>query len=337
MVWGKLVRVGGSETSHLIPSLLNLSEDCIFLGRFAQPEATNLISDEHLSKSKAVPGKYGEIFLDGKRLFSHTSQVIIPCLFISATHFAIRIERNGSNIKCFLKDFSRNGTIVNNIPVGTDNEVEIRDNDEISIEFRTEKKLIYKFTKEALSLSLNGRDEFAEQIKTLLKENKSLEQKLEDSFLKTDILRDRLQMLENEIKESNAKNTELQDCINNLQEVNLAYEANKTAEMARIRNLDSELENMKQELMANKLKIHRQSEEIERKDAALRSREVLLEEVNNSLVIEKNLRQKFETELIQRNIDLSKKNNEFYEISHSFHEMQRLFQKELEQRKRLEV
>lgn len=120
-IWAKLTRTGGSEESLAVPSVLNLSDAESFFGRFSQPAAK---SDNP---------------------FTHTTQHVIACLFVSSTHFAIFREDTTAQSRYFIRDYSRNGTFLNAALVGTNERKELFDNDKISLRYKDKDKIIYQF------------------------------------------------------------------------------------------------------------------------------------------------------------------------------------------------
>eukprot|EP01040_Poterioochromonas_malhamensis_P010712 gene10712-11670_t len=121
-IWAKLTHVGGSEESLAVPSILNLSDDESFFGRFSQPAAK---SDQP---------------------FTHTTQHVIACLFVSSTHFGIIRDCTIQPFKYYVRDYSRNGTFLNSVLIGTKERKELSDGDTISLRYKDKDKIIYQFT-----------------------------------------------------------------------------------------------------------------------------------------------------------------------------------------------
>jgi pSer/pThr/pTyr-binding forkhead associated (FHA) protein len=120
-IWGKLTKTGGSEESLAVPSVITLFENDSFFGRISQAAPRSDVD------------------------FKHTSQFVIPCMYISSTHFSLHYDPNSST-KYLIRDYSKNGTFVNNQLVGTTEAKELKDNDEISLKYKDKVKIIYQFS-----------------------------------------------------------------------------------------------------------------------------------------------------------------------------------------------
>ena len=117
-IWGKLTRNGGLEDSQAVPATISLTEKDSFFGRTPQPAPR------------------------GDQEFTHSSQIVIPCVYISSTQFSIHQEP--SSKKLTIKDFSRNGTLLNGELIGA-NTFELHDNDVISLRYKDKIKISYIF------------------------------------------------------------------------------------------------------------------------------------------------------------------------------------------------
>ena len=117
IIWGRLCRTGGSDESPIVPNNIPLSEIPSYVGRTNQPGPT--------------VGDSGVI------------QSVIPCLFISSTHFSIKVIKGESDRTYKLNDFSKNGTFLNGTAIK--GETEIKHGDEVSLRYKNVERLIYKF------------------------------------------------------------------------------------------------------------------------------------------------------------------------------------------------
>ena len=121
-----LTRVGGTEDSSSVPNKIELFHDQCFFGRFSEPVKNT------------------------ENNFLHDSQVLIPCAYVSATHFSIAIQRSNhptSMISYVIRDYSRNGTYINDStePIGK-HERTLHPNDTISFIYKAMTCIIYLFT-----------------------------------------------------------------------------------------------------------------------------------------------------------------------------------------------
>ena len=123
--WGHLERIGGTEDATNVPPKVTLQDSECFVGRFAEPV-------------KAPDSK-----------FTHKTQTLVPCLFVSSTHFSIG-KVDGKMNTYFIKDYSRNGTYLNNELVGPSRTVEFKDGAEISLMYKNKVRILYRF-KEAVA------------------------------------------------------------------------------------------------------------------------------------------------------------------------------------------
>ncbi len=127
-VWGKLARSGGNEESLTIPSVFQMVDPISYFGRFP------------------VPNPKAEF------VFSHSTQFVLPALYISSTHFAIEFDSDSN--KYYVSDYSRNGTYVNDELVGCDltskpakpHRKELKNNDLIAIKYKNIDKITYVFS-----------------------------------------------------------------------------------------------------------------------------------------------------------------------------------------------
>ena len=131
-MWGELVRVGGSEDSHIsqVGIYFGTTHDQneeVFCGRM-QPTAKEL----------------------QERGYTHSpeSQTVLALNYISATHFAIErtIEKVGGQGRYFLTDRSRNGTIVNGENLVNGQRIEIKEGAVVGFKFKNDVKLEYVWT-----------------------------------------------------------------------------------------------------------------------------------------------------------------------------------------------
>jgi len=132
--WGVLTRVGGTEDNASVPNRIELFHDQCFFGRFPEPVKNT------------------------ENNFLHDSQVLIPCAYVSATHFSIAVQRNNpTSINYVLRDYSRNGTYINDgtEPIGK-HARSLHPNDTVSFIYKGMTCIIYLFTVEASEATVGG-------------------------------------------------------------------------------------------------------------------------------------------------------------------------------------
>ena len=129
--WGVLTRVGGTEDNISVPNKIELFHDHCFFGRFPEPVKNT------------------------ENNFLHDSQVLIPCAYVSATHFSIGVQRgHPSSMNSYvIRDYSRNGTYINDStePIGKHDRT-LHPNDTISFIYKAMTCIIYLFTVESSSV-----------------------------------------------------------------------------------------------------------------------------------------------------------------------------------------
>lgn len=233
----------------------------------------------------------------------------IPLPFISTIHYMV--AQVDSEFQ--LTDLSRNGTFVNDRLVGKDKTITIHPNDIITIKFRSESRILYKFislndnnislNQEILKIetspSPNGnaqRDIFLDQIEMLRQENKAMQLRQNELIEKNEeILREKLSK-ENEVKLLNTRISQLEESITEYKEDKLEYDANLVSANARISLLEESLENKDHTITELKNKVSHLSSELEFKTTALSKRENTVEDVNHVLIDETLAREKLQSE-----------------------------------------
>lgn len=271
-VWAKLIRCGGLEDNMAVPSFVPLCDNANFIGRFAQP----------------VPS--------AEQTFTHESQFVIPCLFISSTHFGISIEHNGSSRRYLLSDFSRNGTYLNGELVGTTPK-DIHDGDEITLKYKDKVRIAYRFSvletpapaplAESVA-SVDGSTElFTAQIASLQAEADALEKKLAAQSEQMEALVVELEKSQKkgraDEKALAATATELADW----KERALAAEANMSAAMARTVVLEDEVKEQAEDLRNVRTRLTNALEEAKDKSNQLDARKKVIDDGNKVLAVEK--------------------------------------------------
>ena len=300
-IWGKLTRVGGVEDSLAVPAILSLSEKDSYFGRFSKPTPRP------------------------DQPFTHTTQHVISCMFVSATHFAILRDDNVQPAKYFIRDFSRNGTFLNSDKIGLTDAKELNDGDLITLKYKDKDKIIYKFTllpddssieampppptaatmtsKEPVKAGFplkkteSVSEVFTQQISTLQTEVKRLENKLS-------LLNDQYELLKKEndkidrksrqdekhIQEQKQELEEHKDRIQSLESTNTALDA-------RNRKLQESYDDLLTEYKELKSKNQYYQTELEEKNQSLESLRHLMDDQNKAMTSEKRSRVAYETQL----------------------------------------
>ena len=298
----KLIRIGGIEENTAIPTEICIpplsSSDApssCFVGRFAVP-ANNA-------------------------LFTHTSQTVIPCLFISSTHFSISVRKDDFDAKSYivvLRDHSRNGTFLNGKIVGKE-EKQLKEGDEISLQYKGTVHILYKFTidnenevaiPDEMVLSSPKRsdnfttDAFIQQLNALREENTKQDIRLQsilsekESLSKAlDVANRKCRANEKLIENFEKENAELKERVHTLT-------ANASSIEARNIILQDNLEEAKAEIRELKSKLNSLSEDLKHKSMQLENRQSLVDKGSKAIAHEKSLRQAAETENQKLNIKL---------------------------------
>eukprot|EP01039_Chlorochromonas_danica_P008396 gene8395-9255_t len=321
IVWAKLIRVGGSEDNLAIPSFIPLIEKENFVGRFSQPAATAA------TKSNANTNANVNINAAEHNSFHHKDQFVIPCLFVSSTHFSISLEeregqgdghgdaRGDSNPysrKFVLRDFSRNGTFLRGQLVGTQSK-EIVDGDEIALRYKDQDRIVYRFQvllddlqplkplaadKNSINNNKSVVDSsielFTAQITALQEEAEQLEKKVNSQSDLIDSLTEELEKTakQHRLDEKNIAN--LQSDLDNWKERVSVTEANATAISARNVILEEQLREEQEGFRALRSKFNQISEELKDKTTQLDSKRKVIDESNKVLSHEKTMRMKAE-------------------------------------------
>lgn len=286
-IWGRLKRIGGSEENQAIPSEIVLCDTPTFVGRISKPQQSTL--------------------KEGDPVFTHSSQSVIPCMIISSTHFSIAIDESKPNHTTYLvRDYSRNGTFVDNMLVGTADTKEIQDGADISFRYREEVRIIYRFVVEPApkvdhSTTVDSITQaFNQQIVTLQSEANQFEQRLQQCTEQLNETKVELEKANRKVRQEEKALTAHQETIKDLQERIRITEANAAANQARNTILQDELEDKEMELKDYKQKIHSLQDELKEKNIQLETRKHLLDDHNKLLSQEK--RQRIHSEALYQEL-----------------------------------
>ena len=318
-MWGVLTRTGGSEDATNVPSTIPLIDEECFFGRFSAPPKQP----------------------DNK--FTHTTQVLIPCLFVSSTHFSMnKIDNRDGTCSYSITDHSRNGTYINGQLVGQNKTVPISNDMEISLLYKNKVRILYKFaavdnSKDCgisfLSRSTrsipgygNGTDSMksqteavtdhlTKQITVLQEENKTLEEKVrEQSTTATTATA--------ELEKYTTKNASLEKTIETLQnekndliERLTAAESHSSAIEARSCKLQDQLDETQVNLRDLRNKNISMTEELERKITQLEARNSLMENNNKTMSAEHNRVTKLEQQCKQLELTIQQSNQRIETLS----------------------
>jgi DNA repair exonuclease SbcCD ATPase subunit len=291
-VWAKLVRCGGAEENLAIPAVIPLTDVENYIGRFSQPVANT------------------------ENKFNHENQFVIPCMFVSSTHFCISVAHTNQSDKrrYTIRDYSRNGTFLNDKLVGN-TETELVDGAEISLKYKEKVRVAYRFTVleyyptvrqertsvktgENSSVSLDVATELlTQQISALQQEAQQFEHKLQNQSQQiqelTDSLDKSLKKTRNDEKQLALQRTEIVE----LKERVTAAEGNATAIQARNIILEDNYKDEQEEVRNLRHKLHQCQDELRDKTVQLESRRKVIDEGNRAISHEKSLRMKLESTL----------------------------------------
>eukprot|EP00598_Pedospumella_elongata_P009127 CAMPEP_0184992846 /NCGR_PEP_ID=MMETSP1098-20130426/42850_1 /TAXON_ID=89044 /ORGANISM="Spumella elongata, Strain CCAP 955/1" /LENGTH=760 /DNA_ID=CAMNT_0027518557 /DNA_START=26 /DNA_END=2308 /DNA_ORIENTATION=+ len=294
--WGYLERIGGIEDATTVPQKIQLQDSDCFVGRFAEPV-------------KAPDSK-----------FTHKSQTLIPCLFVSSTHFSVGMtESPGHPRAYYIRDFSRNGTYLNGELVGPNKTAVFNDGAEISLLYKNKVRILYRFREEGVAVKDSApipspvpvkdeaRDdqeessrfasmrsqadsvEFAlnKQIALLQEESKQLETRNQQQA-------SRIAALAADLHRAAEKNTSLDRVVatleaekSDLTERLSSSESNTAAVEARNQKLEEQVEASKSELRDLRAKNTQLAEDLQTKTAQLDARIALMENSNKTMTNEK--------------------------------------------------
>ena len=294
--WGYLERIGGIEDATTVPQKIQLLDLDCFVGRFAEPV-------------KAPDSK-----------FTHKSQTLIPCLFVSSTHFSVGMtETPGHPRAYYIRDFSRNGTYLNGELVGPNKTAVCNDGAEISLLYKNKVRILYRFREEGVAVKDSApipspvpvkdevRDdqeessrfasmrsqadsvEFAlnKQIALLQEESKQLETRNQQQA-------SRIDALAADLHRAAEKNASLDRIVatleaekSDLTERLSSSESNTAAVEARNQKLEEQVEASKSELRDLRAKNIQLAEDLQTKTAQLDARIALMENSNKTMTNEK--------------------------------------------------
>lgn len=135
MIWGELISIGGSDLTNEIPKNIVIKEKQFSLGRIEENTLLNL-NITSLSSQGNNSNDY---------ISSNYSHFVINKPYISGKHFII-IKINENNYTFFnITDCSSNGTYINNNLIGKGKTIQLHSNDQISLKFRNNDKIIFQF------------------------------------------------------------------------------------------------------------------------------------------------------------------------------------------------
>jgi chromosome segregation ATPase len=303
--WGKLVRSGGVDESLTIPSVVQLTDKECFFGRFSQP-----VKDPK---------------------YKHETQFVLPCLFVSSTHFSVLIDSSEAKPKYYIKDYSKNGTFLNDRLIGNE-KMEIDEQSEISLKYKNTVKITYRFKKiednfekpkakqfvdhnnnnnnsenESIRSNLQQQsnqvkndllsESFAQQIVMFQEESKKQELRIASNISQIETLNKELDVSNKKIRnQEKTLDGNLKE-ISELKERISATEANYSAIEARNYKILEQLDEHRLEIKDLKIKNATLHDDLKHKSNQLESRQSLIDEVNKCLTIEKQARIESEKKL----------------------------------------
>lgn len=297
MTWGKLTRSGGSEDVQAVPGTIQLVDTECFFGRFEHPVKTP----------------------DSK--FTHSTQIVLNCMFVSSTHFSISISGDRDSSTTYtIADYSRNGTYLDGELIGPNLQKKIHDGAVISLMYKNKARVSYVFSagqKQVVSPggSIVGKEKneappaprddeesarfasmksqadsateaLTRQIAVLQQEGKRSEQRIQQ-------LSGRVEASAAELEKANSKAVALEKHVEALQKEKedlserlSSSEANTGAVEARNCKLLEQMEDVRGELKDLRTKNALLSEDLQAKTAQLESRNDLMQNNNKALAHE---------------------------------------------------
>jgi FHA domain len=266
-VWGKLVPSGGSDLPVLHSGAFVLFEE----------------GEGH---------KFGRVLGAGG-----SSQYVLPFAHVSSTHFLIRCQKStdGEPPIYYLKNLGKNGTFVNGEAAQGDVEKHLHTGDIISLRFKQDTKLEFKFEAMGGNLQSSPTDAMlAAQVSTLNAQLKKHESDRAESILSTEKLSQENSDLQRVIKITeaslNAKEEEVAELKRHLQDI----ESDRVANAARTSVLQDENNALKEEISKTKTKLSTANEELSRIKEQHDLNTGMLDAVNLALVQEGNSRKSSE-------------------------------------------
>lgn len=299
----KLIRTGGVEENSLIPN-----EICILT-----PESSSS------SGTSCFVGRFPEPPSNVGGSIKQRSQVVIPCLFISSTHFSISVvadSKSGQSV-AIIKDHSRNGTYLNGVIIGKDEEKQLQDGDEITLQYRNIVQVCYKFVCSCAPEDINDAvndgnedsmltspkksdnfltDAFMQQLNALKDENSRQELRFQGVLaekVETTRLFD-ISTRKNRSQEKMIENME-KDAVELKERLHTAA-VNAASIEARNVILQDSLEEAKGEIRELKSKVTILSDDLKHKSMQLENRQSLVDKGSKAIAHEKALRQTAETD-----------------------------------------
>lgn len=275
-IWAELVRSGGTEDSSKVPSLFTLTENPTVFGRLSQPQ----------------PGT--------DHNFTHTSQYVIECLFISSTHFAISYGSDASGVTEYkIHDYSRNGTFLDGVLIGPVPRT-ISDGAEITLRYKDKVKIAYRFNVKAMTASTLQRPSYVEesgatsalmqQLTVLREEMQRLEGKYDAQIESNEALQKGIEVANRKVRQlekgAEATNNELKEAKERI----AVMEAHSSSLDARAVNLASDLEDALEDVKQLRAKVATQQAELTYKASQLDVLRKVQKDGNEALAEQQNAR-----------------------------------------------
>ena len=331
-MWGKLIRIGGDETTQ-VASRFALTDDIVFFGRV----------------SSITPDPGGQ--------FSHKQQFAIPCVYVSSTHFSISVYyepvsinndvaaegvKDTSNVSLQphfrIQDFARNGTFLNGELIGMKNCKDLKEGDEISLRYKGKILIVYKF--EGVSINVHEgpsahehlaqssptrrgsgtsqptpnkqaafqgqmssatknllAESLAQQIVVLQEEAVVSNSRIAAQCQQIDHFHLELEKTHRKVKNEEKLREEAMKEVIELKEQITAMNSNQTALEARAKILHDENEELEKYVKDLKTKVNQLQDELKEKANQVEKRSNLLEDSNRALQEEQSHRQLVEAQL----------------------------------------
>jgi myosin heavy subunit len=272
--WGELTRCGGSEDSP-VPYYIELTDNPSFFGRVASPQA------------------------GGKIEFSHSSQHVIECPFISSTHFSIEYEINDSGeiIGYKINDYSRNGTFLDGILIGSVHQV-LSNGAEITLRYKDKIKIAYRFNTILMPHVAKVRKPemdtataaLAQQITLLQEEIGKLESKCTTQEEQCRSLQADLDAASRKNRQSEKLVEQQAKELSEAKERISMVEANASAVQARVIRLENDLEEAELSIKDQRSKLGSLQDKLKSKNEQLESNQKVISNGNQALTKEQTIR-----------------------------------------------
>lgn len=298
-VWGELVRCGGSEESAKVPTVVALTDNPTFFGRLTQPQQ------------------------GGAQSFTHSSQIVIECLFISSTHFSVAKEDSEEGTVTYrIYDHSRNGTFLNGRLIGNTPQI-VASGDEVALKYKDKVKIAYRFNAIAAANSQvapspakvkksdvdNATSALTQQITMLQEEIRLLEEKCAAQEVAHDTLKEELDSANRKLRQQEKANDVLTKELNDAKDRFASAEANASAVQARLIRLENELEEAHHTTKEQKSKITSLQDDVRGKSEQLGGLRKMISDSNQALAQEQASRLQTESVLRQYEDTLRQSND----------------------------